>query len=325
MLTEAFMGESRFITTKDGLRLHALDHGERYSPRLPVVCLPGLTRTVEDFAVLAATLASDRRVLSLDYRGRGRSDYDPNPEHYAIAVETADVVTVMTALEAIPAIVVGTSRGGLIAMTLAAEKPELLAGVVLNDIGPVVEIEGVIRIKGYVGQLQHPASYREAAEFLQRSTGSQFPKLGAADWLAAAKRGWREEAGQLVSTYDPALAHTLQGFDPDKPFPTLWPQFDAMAQVPLMVVRGANSDILSSATVAAMRARHPDMEVLVVPDQGHAPLLAEADTIGAIAAFAAKCDARAASASTAPKTIVRTSAAPSSAGIRGTELPGQTR
>ena len=307
------MSESRFIAAKDGLRLHALDYGDRHSSRLPVVCLPGLTRTVEDFAVLAAALANERRVLSLDYRGRGRSDYDPNPDHYAIAVETADVVAVMAALEAMPAIVVGTSRGGLIAMTLAAERPELLAGVVLNDIGPVVDIEGVIRIKGYVGQLQHPESYQEAAEFLRHSTGNQFPKLGAADWLAAAKRGWREEAGRLVSTYDPALGHTLQGFDPDKPFPTLWPQFDAMAQVPLMVVHGANSDILSSATVAAMRVRRPDMEVLVVPDQGHAPLLAEADTIGAIAAFAANCDARAAS--TAPNTIVRTSAAPSSAGI----------
>jgi len=148
------------------------------------------------------------------------------------------------------------------------------------------------------------------AEFLRRSIGNQFPKLDAADWLAAAKRGWREKAGRLVSTYDPALANTLQGFDPDKPFPTLWPQFDAMAQVPLMVVRGANSDILSDATVAAMRARRPDMAVLVVPDQGHAPLLAEADSIRAIVAFAAKCDELAAPASTA-----QTSAAPSSAGI----------
>jgi pimeloyl-ACP methyl ester carboxylesterase len=287
------MGESRFITTQDGLRLHALDYGDRHSPHLPVVCLPGLTRTVEDFAVLAPALANDRRVLSLDYRGRGRSDYDPDPEHYSIPVETADVVAVMTALEAVPAIIVGTSRGGLIAMALAAGKVELLAGVVLNDIGPVVETDGVARIKGYVGQMPQPASYQEVAEFLQRSTGNQFPKLGAPDWLAAAKRGWREEGGRLVSTYDPALARTLQGVSPDKPYPTLWPQFDAMAQVPLMVVHGANSDILSSATVDAMRARRSDMELVVVPDQGHAPLLADAGTIGAIAAFAAKCDARA--------------------------------
>jgi pimeloyl-ACP methyl ester carboxylesterase len=285
------MGESRFITTKDGLRLHALDYGERHSPHLPVICLPGLTRTVEDFAVIAPALANDRRVLCLDYRGRGRSDYDPNPEHYAIAVEAADVMTLMAALEAMPAIIVGTSRGGLIAMTLAALKAELLAGVVLNDIGPVVETAGVTRIKSYVGQMPQPASYQEVAEFLQRSTGNQFPKLGAADWLAAANRGWREEGGRLVTTYDPALARALADVGPDQPFPTLWPQFDAMAQVPLMVVHGANSDILSTATVDAMRARRPDMDVLVVPDQGHAPLLAETGTIRAIAAFAARCDA----------------------------------
>ncbi len=285
------MGESRFIAAQDGLRLHALEWGDRQSPLLPVVCLPGLTRTAEDFATLAAALAADRRVLALDYRGRGRSDYDPNPEHYAIAVEAADVMTVLSALAAAPAVVVGTSRGGLIAMTLAAAKPELLAGVVLNDIGPVVESEGMMRIKGYVGRLPPPASYQEGAEMLRRISGNQFPRLGAADWLAAAKRGWRMEGGRLVATYDPALARTLDGVSADKPFPTMWPQFDAMAPLPLLVVHGANSDVLSAATVAAMQARRPDMERLVVPDQGHAPLLAEPATIGPIAAFAARCDA----------------------------------
>jgi pimeloyl-ACP methyl ester carboxylesterase len=285
------MGESRFIAAQDGLRLHALEWGDRRSPLLPVVCLPGLTRTAEDFATLAAALAADRRVLALDYRGRGRSDYDPNPEHYAIAVEAADVMTVLSGLAAAPAIVVGTSRGGLIAMTLAAAKPQLLAGVVLNDIGPVVEIEGMMRIKGYVGRLPQPASYQEGAEMLRRISGNQFPELGAAEWLAAAKRGWRMEGGRLVTTYDPALARTLDGVSADKPFPTMWPQFDAMAPLPLLVVHGANSDVLSAATVAAMQARRPDMERLVVPDQGHAPLLAEPATIRPIAAFAARCDA----------------------------------
>ena len=112
------MAESRFTTSQDGLRLHTLEYGDRHSPRLPVVCLPGLSRTAEDFTTLAMALAADRRVLALDYRGRGRSDYDPNPENYAIDVEAADVMTVMAALEAAPAIVVGTSRGGLIAMTM---------------------------------------------------------------------------------------------------------------------------------------------------------------------------------------------------------------
>jgi pimeloyl-ACP methyl ester carboxylesterase len=285
------MGESRFTTAQDGLRLHALEYGDRHSPLLPVVCLPGLSRTAEDFTTLANALANDRRILALDYRGRGRSDYDPNPENYAIPVETDDVITVMAAFEAAPAIVVGTSRGGLIAMTIAAKKPELLAGVVLNDIGPVVETEGVLRIKSYVGKLQRPTSYQEAAEMLPSISANQFPNLTEADWLAAARRGWRQEGGRLVTTYDPALGRTLDSVSVDKPFPTQWPEFDAMAQVPLMVVHGAYSDILSAATVTAMRARRPDMELVVVADQGHAPLLAEPGTIGPIAAFAAKCDA----------------------------------
>jgi pimeloyl-ACP methyl ester carboxylesterase len=167
------MSESRFTTAKDGLRLHALDYGDRHSTRLPVVCLPGLTRTVEDFATFAAALASDRRVLSLDYRGRGRSDYDPNPEHYAIPVEAADVVTVMAALEAMPAIIVGTSRGGLIAMTLAAERPELLAGVVLNDIGPVIE-RGCCGSRAMSANCRIPGAIRRLPSFSAAAPETNF-------------------------------------------------------------------------------------------------------------------------------------------------------
>ena len=206
-------------------------------------------------------------------------------------METDDVVAVMTALAVGPAIFVGTSRGGLVTMTLATKRHDLLAGVVLNDIGPVVDTAGVLRIKSYVGKLSEPATYQEGADILRATSDNQFPKLTAADWLAAAKRAWREDGGRLVVTYDPALTRTLETVAPDKPFPTLWNEFDAMAPVPLMVVHGANSDILSTATVTDMQTHRPDMEILVVPDQGHAPLLAEAPTIAAIAAFAAKCDA----------------------------------
>jgi pimeloyl-ACP methyl ester carboxylesterase len=289
------MVESRFTAASDGLQLHALDFGSpgahASSPRLPVICLPGLSRTAEDFTPLATVLAKDRRVLALDLRGRGRSGYDRDPANYKIAVETDDVITVMTALAVGPAIFVGTSRGGLVTMTLATKRHDLLAGVVLNDIGPVVDTAGVMRIKSYVGKLAAPATYQEGADILRSISDNQFPKLTAADWLTAAKRAWREDGGRLVVTYDPALTHTLETVSPDKPFPTLWKEFDAMAEVPLMVVHGANSDILSAATVSAMRARRPDMEVVVVPDQGHAPLISDTPTIGAIAAFAAKCDA----------------------------------
>jgi pimeloyl-ACP methyl ester carboxylesterase len=285
------MAESRFTAASDGLKLHALDYGTPRSSRQPVVCLPGLSRTAEDFTPLATALAKDRRVLALDLRGRGRSGYDPNPANYNIAVETDDVVTVMTALAVGPAIFVGTSRGGLVTMTLATKRPDLIAGVVLNDIGPVVDTAGVMRIKSYVGKMREPATFEEGADILRGISDNQFPNLAAADWLAAAKRAWREDGGRLVVTYDPALTHSLGTVSADKPFPTLWNEFDAIPQVPLMVVHGANSDILSAATVTAMRARRPDMEVVVVPDQGHAPLLSDARTVGAIAAFATKCDA----------------------------------
>jgi pimeloyl-ACP methyl ester carboxylesterase len=287
--------ESRFVTAPDGLRLHVRDHGDRRTWRLPVVCLPGLSRTAEDFDVLATALANDatapRRVLALDLRGRGLSDYDRNPENYNVTVELADVIAVLTACGAAPAIMVGTSRGGLITMEMAPKQPGAIAGAVLNDIGPVIEVQGLMRIKGYVGKLPEPRSFEDAADLLRRVSGAQFPNLGPADWLAAAKRGWREQKGRLVTIYDPALAHNLATVNPDKPMPTKWMEFEALTQVPMLVIHGANSDILSPETVEAMKARHPDMDVVEVPDQGHAPLLAEPDIIAKIAHFAAECDA----------------------------------
>ena len=290
------MYESQFITAPDGLRLHLREYGPRLAPRLPVVCLPGLSRTADDFDPLASSLASDtaapRRVLALEYRGRGLSEFDRNPANYTVPVELADVIAVLTACAALPAIIVGTSRGGLIAMVLAAVEPGAIAGVVLNDIGPVIDAKGLMRIKSYVGKLPQPKTFEEGGEILRRIADSQFPKLDAAAWVTLAKRGWREEDGRLRPTYDPALARSLAALSPDQPMPTMWPQFDALGRTPLLVFRGANSDILSDATAAAMQARQPAMELFVVADQGHAPLLAEPDTIGKIASFAAACDAR---------------------------------
>jgi pimeloyl-ACP methyl ester carboxylesterase len=288
----AASGDSRFITAPDGLKLHVRDYGDRRSRRLPIVCLPALSRTAEDFDVLATAIAAKaaepRRVLALDYRGRGLSDYDRNPGHYAIHVELADVIAVLVACGAAPAIIVGTSRGGLLAMVLATKQPGAVAGAVLNDIGPVIEARGLTRIKGYVGKLPEPRNFEEGADILRGISGSQFPNLGAADWLAAAKRTWREQNGRLITTYDPALARNLY---PDRPLPAMWPQFEALTRAPVMVIRGAHSDVLSSETVATMKIRHPALDVLVIPDQGHPPLLAEPDTIARIGQFATKCDA----------------------------------
>jgi pimeloyl-ACP methyl ester carboxylesterase len=284
---------STFVTAPDGLRLHVRCYGRASAAGIPVVCLPGLARTAADFDALATELSRDgphpRRVIALDYRGRGLSQYDRDPANYSLPVELADVLAVVTALEAFPAVFIGTSRGGILTMLLAAVRPSAIAGAVLNDIGPVIEPQGLMRIKSYVGKLPQPRTFAEGAEILRRLFHSQFPRLGPDDWLAAAHRMFKEENGLLVTTYDPKLATTLAGVDLERPIANLWKEFDALTHVPLMVIRGANSDILSASTVAQMKARHPALETIEVPDQGHAPLLAEADTISLIARFAAAC------------------------------------
>jgi pimeloyl-ACP methyl ester carboxylesterase len=285
---------STFISAPDGLRLHARCYGRRSEQALPVVCLPGLARTAADFDTLASTLSSDearpRRVIALDYRGRGCSEYDRDPANYSFHVELADILAVVAALDASPAIFVGTSRGGILVMLLAAIRPTAIAGVVFNDIGPLIEPKGLMRIKGYVGKLPEPRSFEEGAEILRRLFDAQFSKLGPQDWLAAARRTFKQENGRLVPTYDVRLAKTLEGVNFEQPLPPLWKEFDALPGVPLMVIRGANSDLLSAATVEAMQARRSALETLEVPDQGHAPLLAEADVIERIADFAGRCD-----------------------------------
>ena len=154
---------SVFVSASNRLRLHVRCYGPRSAETLTVVCLPGLARTADDFDTLAEALAGDaampRRVLALDYRGRGRSDYDRNPANYNFQTELADVLAVLTALDGLPAVFIGTSRGGILAMLLAALRPTAIAGVVLNDIGPVVEPKGLVRIKGYVGKLPQPRTF----------------------------------------------------------------------------------------------------------------------------------------------------------------------
>jgi len=285
-------GNSTFVSAPDGLRLHARCYGPRRATRT-VVCLPGLARTAADFEGLASALAAPgeaRRVIALDYRGRGLSDYDRDPANYNFHIEMIDVLAVLTALDALPSVFVGTSRGGILTMLLAGARPTAMTGAVLNDIGPVIEPKGLMRIKGYVGKLPEPRSFEEGAEILRRLFDAQFPAVTEEGWLQAAHRTYRQANGRFVTTYDPALARTMEGVDFEKPVPPLWKEFEALRHVPVMTIRGANSDLLSEATVAEMATRHPDFERLEVPDQGHAPLLAEPETIARIAAFVRRCE-----------------------------------
>jgi pimeloyl-ACP methyl ester carboxylesterase len=286
-------GRSTFVTTPDGLRLHVREYGSRDAPGVPVVCLPGLTRTVADFAALAPVLANDtprqRWVIAIDSRGRGQSDYDSNPENYNLAVELADVVTVLTALGVGPAVFIGSSRGGLLTMLLGVAQPAAIAGVVLHDIGPVIEPNGLARLKTYVGKLPQPQNFAAGAEVLARLFAPQFPKVTPQQWLGAAYRTWQVKDGALEPTYDVRIARALADVDLEKPLPPLWKEFDALAGVPILVIRGATSDILSTATVDAMAARHPGLQFIEVPNQGHVPEL-DGELAAKVARFVASCD-----------------------------------
>jgi pimeloyl-ACP methyl ester carboxylesterase len=177
-------------------------------------------------------------------------------------------------------------------MLLAAARPTAIAGCVLNDIGPVIEPKGLARIKSYVGKLPPPASFQEGADILRKLFGSQFPNLTDGDWLAFARRTFKEAGGRMVPDYDVKLGTVLQEIDLERPLPALWKEFDSLARRPMMVIRGGNSDILSPATVETMRARRASLEVVEVADEGHAPLLADLETIRRIAEFADGCGAR---------------------------------
>ena len=285
---------SLFVTAPDGLRLHVRRYGQVAERRLPIVCLPGLTRNGSDFHEVATALAHDaaqpRLVITIDSRGRGRSDYDSNPDNYVFPVELADVLAVISALEIGPAVFLGTSRGGILTMLLGAVRPGAMAGAIINDIGPVIDAQGLARLKGYVGKMPTPRTFAEGAEILRRLGSAQFPDLDADAWLGQARRTWKQKDGALVLDYDARLSKTLETVDIERPLPPLWAQFDSLARIPLMVIRGANSDLLSAPTVDAMRARRLDIDLLEVPGQGHAPLLVEPEVIARIAAFVTLCD-----------------------------------
>lgn len=271
----------------DGLRLHFRDYpGD--PARTPVLCLPGLTRNARDFEGVAARLAGTRRVLCVDLRGRGDSARAADPMSYTPATYLQDIMGLIDAERLPAAVVIGTSLGGLLAMLLGMTARGCLAGVLLNDVGPVLGEEGMARIRGYVGRDVRFASWRAAADAIAATHAVGFPAYGQAEWETLARRLCREQAdGSVRFDYDPAIAAPFG--QPQAAF-DLWPAFETLRGMPSVLVRGGRSDILSAETAAEMVARMQDMELVMLPDVGHAPTLDEPQSIAAIDRLLAQVD-----------------------------------
>ena len=262
--------------TADNVALHYTDDGTG----LPVLALAGLTRNGRDFDHVAPHLPV--RLIRLDYRGRGLSEW-ADPATYTVPQEAADALALMDHLGLQRAAILGTSRGGLIAMVLAATARDRLMGVALNDIGPEIAAAGLDVIMGYVGRNPAQTSYAEAAAF-RAATWRAFRNVPMDRWEAEVRQHYRETPDGLVIRYDPRLRDAVLASGA-QPAPDLWPLYDALTGLPLALIRGANSDLLTPATFAEMRRRRPDAHVADVPDRGHVPFLDEPEALAALAAW----------------------------------------
>ena len=265
----------------DGLRLHFRDYpGD--PGRAPILCIPGLTRNARDFEGVAQRLAGTRRVIAVDLRGRGESDYAADPLTYVPPVYLQDVGALIAEQCRRPVVLFGTSLGGLIAMLLGLTARPSLAGVLLNDIGPAINANGLARIASYVGADQRFEDWDAAARAIAAHQDGAFPDYAHADWLVWAHRMCREaEDGAVRFDYDPAIALPFK-LPPPEPAFDLWPAFETLAGLPALLVRGQASDILESATASEMVRRVPTMALVTVPRTGHAPTLEEPEAALAI-------------------------------------------
>jgi pimeloyl-ACP methyl ester carboxylesterase len=277
----------RYRSACGRLDLVARDYPARSEQAPSLLLMHGLTRNSADFEPLAWHMAGDYRLIVPDQRGRGLSQWDPEPARYRPDVYAQDMLALLDGLGVTRACLIGTSMGGLMAMVMNALRPDLATGFVFNDIGPVLDPAGIARIQGYVGPTGAMASWTAAAARCQASNEAAFPDYGKAEWIAFARRTCRENAdGSVVFDYDPAIAQGMAGDEPQTVPPDLWPLWDGLANKPVLVVRGELSDLLSPETEREMARRHSGPYSHVdVPRVGHAPILDETPALAAILAF----------------------------------------
>ena len=278
--------EDRFWTSSDGLNLHYRNYvGPEGCAKLPVLCLHGLTRNARDFTGLAEALSASRRVIVPEMRGRGQSGYASNSDTYSPITYVADVEKLLAEQGVDRFIAVGTSMGGLMTMLMAAAKPGRIAAVVMNDIGPEIDAGGVARISGYVGQGRSYPTWVHAARGLAEAHSAAFPDYDLDQWLELTKRTMVvSQSGRIVFDYDMAIAEPFAKPGNAAP-PNLWLAYEALRDVPMLLVRGELSDLISPETVKQMGVRNPAMRTITVPRVGHAPTLDEPEVRAAITAL----------------------------------------
>lgn len=274
---------SRFYSSPDGLRLHYRDYAGPPDARLTVVCIPGLTRNARDFEAVAPHLASRYRVICAELRGRGLSAYAPDPMTYVPATYVRDMIALLDAAGLKRVALLGTSLGGIISMILAAVIPQRLLGVVINDIGPELDPSGLARIGSYVGRSKPITTWDEAAAAIEAIDGIVFPEYKGDDWVRMARRRFVEAPeGGLKPDYDLNIS---KPFVANAKAVDLWPFFCSFRMMPILAIRGANSDLLSPRIFDEMQARVPHLQRVTVPNRGHAPYLDEPEAQGAIDRF----------------------------------------
>lgn len=277
------------ISARDGLKIAGRKYGWDNKDPNPLVCLAGITRNSSDFHDLALYLSSSkggsRRVVAIDYRGRGQSDYDSNWKNYTLSVEAEDTIDTLTALGLGEVNFIGSSRGGLIIMMLAAVRPGIIKSIVLNDIGPVIDATGLVRIWRTYENETMPSSLEEAAQLRERMGKTTSPAFSKNDWANEAQRLYKMENGKLVLQFDKKLLTSLRSINLDERLPDMWPDFAAITRIPTLAIRAENTDILSQETFEIMQMLHTKMEVVIAKGQNHAPILSVGGLEKKIAGF----------------------------------------
>ncbi|ESQ74092.1 alpha/beta fold hydrolase [Asticcacaulis sp. AC402] len=253
---------------------------------MPVLCMHGLTRNSADFEWIAAHLAKTYRVISVDQRGRGKSQWDDQPANYAPGVYVQDMFKLLAELGITRTAIIGTSMGGLMAMIMGSFAPQAIAGMVINDVGPELDPAGLKRIAGYTGKGIAVATWQDAAARARETNAVAFPDYHDDDWLAFARRTYEvRHDGSIAPAYDPAIAQAFATPEPTVAPPDLWGLWDKLEGLPLLAVRGEISDLLSAHTLKKMGERHAGMKAVTVRNRGHAPMLDEGEAVTAIETF----------------------------------------